>query len=178
MINISISGFNVAAVQFQISTVTKTSFSFLNHIIQFRALPFRTHEIKIKTNSSFCSAHPAGFCVTTLIFAECQQDMCLRAPSKSSKSLTGGGSSTEPNSSTSNKALPGGRGGGTVGDSPSLFWHDFPSGHHRRSVKVACFSSDTISFFFKVPRGDSDNQDLSKLSLEAGSDSTSAAQGC
>lgn len=51
-------------------------------------------------------SHPLMFCVTTVIFAACQQDMCLRAPSRGSRSFTGGACSTEPKTRTSNKALP------------------------------------------------------------------------
>lgn len=100
-------------------------------IIQFSSSPFDILQVQVNRKSSFWSAYPEGFCVTTMIFAECQQDMCLRAPSSSNESLTGGGSSMEPNSSTSNRALPGGR-----CEEQWDIW---------RSVKVICFCRDTTS---------------------------------
>lgn len=61
----------------------------------------------VANSESACGiSHPLMFCVTTVIFAACQQDMCLRAPSRGSRSFTGGDCSTEPKTRTSNKALP------------------------------------------------------------------------
>ena len=60
----------------------------------------------VQTKKCVSSPHPVVCFVTTVILAVCQQDMCLRAPSRGSRSLIGGDCSAEPNTSTSSKALP------------------------------------------------------------------------
>lgn len=89
----------------------------------------------------FSSPHPVVCCVTTVILAACQQDMCLRAPSRGSRPLTGGACSVEPSTSTSSRALP----GGGIWDKPQ-----------RNTLNMYCLffvstdstRADKLSFFF------------------------------
>lgn len=72
-----------------------------------------------------CISHPAECFVTTVIFAACQQDMCLSAPSRGSRSVIEGDCSAEPSTSTSSKALP--EGGQKMGRIREEFIRNFLS---------------------------------------------------